>query len=424
MLTVIQRFWWVGLALVVAVGCEKAASLPPPQTPEVVTTLVQSQSVVLSRQLPGRTASYLVADVRPQVNGVILKRLFEEGSEVKEGQLLYQVDPAPYEAAFQRATAQVAAAKQAVERAKAALDASLAAQRQQEAVVHLARTNLERYEKMFRQDATTAMQRDQAATDAAVAESALQGAIAQVESDRRALAAAQASAEQAEAEARLAQINLDYTEVKAPISGRIGRSNVTEGAIVTAYQAIPLATIQQFDPIYADVPQSTAEVNQLRRHLEQGRMKTAEGNKVKIILEDDSTYPHEGTLMFRDVTVDPSTESVVLRVVVPNPEGELLPGMFIRVSVTEGVRDNAILVPQQAVQRDFRAEPYVFVVGKDNKIEQRHIVLDRTIGHDWLVESGLNPGEQIVMEGFQKIRAGAVVKVIPMDKKAEAGQGS
>ncbi len=407
-------------------GCETAPSAaPPPGPPEVAVYTLETTKVRITTELPGRTASYLVSEIRPQVNGVILKRFFEEGSEVKAGDVLYQIDPAPYQAAYDIALANLKTAQQAVEKARAALEASLAAQKEQEALFHLARTNRERYERMYEQAATTAMERDQAVTNAEVAEAALLAAKARTETDRKALAAAEAAVQQAEAALEAAKINLDYTQVRAPISGRIGRSRVTEGAIVTAYQSTPLATIQQFDPIYVDIPQSTSQLYRLRRALQQGRLKAEGTDKVKIILEDGTIYPHEATLKFRDVSVDPGTESVIVRVIVPNPEGELLPGMFVRASIELGEQQDAILVPQQAVQRDSRGEPFVWVVDDQNKVHVRSIVTDRAFGHRWLVLEGLTAGERIVMEGMQRLKPGMVVNVVPwVETSAAASQES
>ncbi|MGB4727350.1 MAG: efflux RND transporter periplasmic adaptor subunit [Thermogutta sp.] len=414
------------LDILLITGCETAPSAaPPPGPPEVAVYTVETTKVRITTELPGRTASYLVSEIRPQVNGVILKRFFEEGSEVKAGDVLYQIDPAPYQAAYDVALANLKTAQQAVEKARAALEASMAAQKEQEALFHLARTNRERYERMYEQLATTAMERDQAVTNAEVAEAALLAAKARVETDRKALAAAEAAVQQAEAALEAAKINLDYTQVKAPISGRIGRSRVTEGAIVTAYQSTPLATIQQFDPIYVDIPQSTSQLYRLRRALQQGRLKAEGTDKVKIILEDGTIYPHEATLKFRDVSVDPGTESVIVRVIVPNPEGELLPGMFVRASIELGEQQDAILVPQQAVQRDSRGEPFVWVVDDQNKVHVRSIVTDRAFGHRWLVLEGLKAGERIVMEGMQRLKPDMVVNVVPwVEPSAAASQES
>jgi membrane fusion protein (multidrug efflux system) len=405
---------WLFCGVLALAGCEKAPSAAPPSAPpEVAVYTIETTKVRITTELPGRTAAYLVSEIRPQVNGVILKRYFEEGSEVKAGDVLYQIDPAPYQAAYDVALANLSMAQQAVEKARAALEASLASQKEQEALFHLARTNRERYERMYEQSATTAMERDQAVTNAEVAEAGLLAAKARVETDRKALAAAEAAVRQAEAALEGARINLEYTKVTAPISGRIGRSRVTEGAIVTAYQATPLATIQQFDPIYVDIPQSTSQLYRLRRALEQGRFKSEGTDKVKIILEDGTLYPHEATLKFRDVSVDPGTESVIVRVVVPNPEGELLPGMFLRAIIELGEQQDAILVPQQAVQRDSRGEPFVWVVDNENKVHVRSLVTDRAFGNRWLVLEGLKAGERVVMEGMQRLKPDMVVNVVP-----------
>jgi membrane fusion protein (multidrug efflux system) len=220
-----------------------------------------------------------------------------------------------------------------------------------------------------------------------------------------------------------ARINLGYCKIVAPISGRIGRSNVTEGAIVTAYQATPLATIQQFDPIYVDVPQSTAEVNRLRRSLASGRLKENGTDKVKLLLEDGTAYPLVGSLKFRDVTVDPTTGSIILRIVVPNPKSILLPGMFIRAAVKEGVHRKAILVPQQGVSRDPKGNPLALIVDSAGKVQQRMLTLDRAVGNQWLVVSGLAAGDRVIVEGMQKARPGTPVKTVPFAAAEEKGGG-
>ena len=214
-----------------------------------------------------------------------------------------------------------------------------------------------------------------------------------------------------------ARINLNYTHIVSPISGRIGTSTVTDGAIVTAYQPTALATIQQLDPIYVDVPQSTTELLRLQRRLEEGRLNRdgTNVNQVQLILEDGTKYPLEGTLQFRDVSVDPTTASVILRMVFPNPNGVLLPGMFVRAVVKEGVNDQAILIPQQAVSRDPKGNPVALIVNAAGKVEQRMLGLDRAIGDQWLVSSGLAPGDRVIAEGMQKVRPGAAVKAVPFD---------
>lgn len=416
----IRRTWKLLVAVALLgspflAGCTRQPEPPPPPVPEVAVVTVEPQQVLLTVELPGLTAGYLVAEIRPQVNGLLQKRLFTEGAHVKAGQVLYQIDPAPYQAAFDSASANVLATKKAADRARAALEASTASLKRHSATLTLAQTNLKRYEILVKTQAVSAMQRDQAATDVDVAEATLRTAEAQVDSDREAVAAAEAAIQQAEAALKTAQINLDYTKIVAPITGRIGRSLVTEGSIVTAYQPTPLATIQQFDPIYVDVPQSTAELNRLRRSLANGRLKDNGTDKVKIILEDGTAYAQEGSLKFRDVTVDPTTGSVILRIVVPNPEEILLPGMFVRAVIDEGTNEHGILVPQQAVSRDPKGNPMALIVNAEGKIEQRRLSTDRALGDKWLVASGLVGGERVVVEGMQKARPGAVVKVVPFE---------
>jgi membrane fusion protein (multidrug efflux system) len=250
-----------------------------------------------------------------------------------------------------------------------------------------------------------------------VAEAALRATEAQVESDRKAIAAAEAGIQQAEAALETVRIQLGYTGITAPVSGRIGKSNVTVGAIVTAYQPLALATIQQLDPIYVDVTQSTAELLRLRRRLEDGRL-NPDGNEQKkagLILESGRTYPLEGTLEFRDITVEPTTGSVTLRLVFPNPEGLLLPGMFVRAVVKEGLSEHAILVPQQAVSRDPKGNPIALILDSGGKVQQRMLRLDRAIGDQWLVTSGLAAGDHVIVEGLQKVRPGASAKEVPFD---------
>jgi membrane fusion protein (multidrug efflux system) len=389
----------------------------------VATVTVRPQQVGLTTELPGRTSAYLVAEIRPQVNGLIQKRLFTEGSNIKADQVLYQIDPAPFQAALENAAANLGAMGKAADRARAALQASIAGVTRQRATLELARTNLRRYEELFQNNFVAASQRDQAVTDAQVAEATLRAAEAQAESDREAVAAAQASIQQAEAALKTARINLGYTRILAPISGRIGKSNVTEGAIVTAYQPLALATIQQLDPIYVDVPQSTTEMLRLQQRLKAGRfaLDGRNQNKVKLILEDGTAYPMEGTLQFRDITVDPTTGSVILRMVFPNSKSVLLPGMYVRVVVQEGIAERAILVPQQGVTRDPKGNPIALTVDAGGKVQKRVLTLDRAIGDQWLVSSGLTPGDRLIVEGLQRVRPGAAVKVVPFDGAKTAG---
>ena len=393
-------------------GCDDTGrSQPPPQVPEVAVVTVQPQKVVLTTELPGRTAAFRIADIRPQANGLIQKRLFMEGSDVKPGQILYQIDPAPFQAALDNATANLAVMRKSADRARAALEAGIARVTQQRATLELARTNRGRFEDAFKDRAVSTSQRDQAVTNANVAEATLRATKAQLESDRAAVAVAEAAIHQAEAAVETVRINLGYCRVTAPISGRIGKSSVTEGAIVTAYQPVAMATIQQLDPIYVDVPQSTTELLRLKN----GGLnhEGTDQNKVKLILEDGTAYPVEGTLQFSDVTVDPTTGSVILRVVFPNPKGVLLPGMFVRAVIKEGVNEKAILIPQQGVSRDHKGNPVALIVNAESKVGLRMLTLDRAIGNKWLVSAGLAPGDRVIVEGLERLRPGTVVKAAP-----------
>ncbi|MGP8198036.1 MAG: efflux RND transporter periplasmic adaptor subunit [Limisphaerales bacterium] len=343
--------------------------------PEIATLTIARQQVLLTTELPGRTSPYRIAEIRPQVNGLIQKRLFTEGLDVQAGQELYQIDPAPFQASLDNA-------KAALGRAEANLPAlQLRADRYKEALADKA------VSQQDLDDATAAFKQ-------AVADIAYYQAMVET-----------------------ARISLGYTRVVSPISGRIGRSSVTDGAIVTAYQPTALATIQQLDPIYVDVPQSTTELLRLQRRLEEKRVNHdgTNANQVNLILEDGTKYPLEGTLQFRDVSVDPTTASVILRMVFPNPDGILLPGMFVRVVVKEGVNDQGILIPQQAVSRDPKGNPLALIVNTSGKVEQRMLGLDRAIGDQWLVISGLAPGDRVIAEGMQKVQLGVSVKEVPFD---------
>ncbi len=355
-------------------GCRRQQ--PPPPAPEVTTVTVKPQQVELTTELPGRTSAYLVAEIRPQVNGIIQKRLFTEGSDVNAGQVLYQIDPAPFQAALDNA-------KAALGRAEASLTSI--------------RLRAGRYKELLADKAVSQQDYDDAASSLSQAEADIQYWKAMVET---------------------ANINLRYTQVTAPISGRIGKSNVTDGALVSAYQPVALSTIQQLDPIYVDVPQSTTELLRLNRRVENNQLNQDGMNqkKVKLFMEDGTAYPLEGSLQFRDVTVDPTTGSVTLRIVFPNPEGALLPGMFVRTVVQEGVQEQAILIPQQAVSRDMKGNPIAMIVDAEGKVQLRMLTLDRAIGDKWLVLSGLKPDDRVIVEGIQKIRPGALVKVIPFEE--------
>jgi len=368
-------------AAVALTSCSRTQAPPPPaaMAPEVVTVTVTPEPLLLTTELPGRTAPYRIAEIRPQVNGLILKRLFTEGADVVAGQELYEIDPAPFRAALENARA-------ALNRAEANLPAI--------------RARAERYRQALAEKAVSQQDYDDAAA---------------------ALRQAEADVAYYRAMVETAQINLGYTRVTSPISGRIGRSSVTDGAIVTAYQPVPLATIQQLDPIYVDVTQSANEVLRLQRRLEQGQLKHAGTNlnRVQLILSDGTLYPHEGTLEFRDVSVDPTTASVVLRMVFPNPDGVLLPGMFVRAVVKEGFNDSAILIPQQAVSRDSKGNPLTLLVNGEGTVELRPITTERAVGNRWLVSGGLKPGDRIIVEGAQKVRPGMPVKEVSQGNGGE-----
>jgi membrane fusion protein (multidrug efflux system) len=401
-------------------GCQqqtKTGGPPKGGPPEVSVVTINPKRLVITTELAGRTSAYLVAEVRPQVGGLIQKRLFTEGSDVKAGQVLFRIDPVPFQLALDNAAANLAAIQKNASRARAALRASLAGVTRQQATMDFARMNRERFEVLSKEGAVSTSQRDQAVTEANVAEATIRAAEAQVESDREAVAAAEAAIDQAKAALKLARISLGYTSVTAPISGRIGRSSITEGALVSAYQPIALATIQQLDPMYVDVPQSTTELLRLRRRLEEGRLNHNGQlrDKVRILFEDDAKYPLEGALQFRDITVDQTTGSVILRVIFPNPKGFLLPGMFVRAVVEEGVNERAILIPQQAVLRNPKGNPGALIVDAEGKVQHRMLTLDRAIGDVWLVSSGLTSGDRVIVEGIQKVKPGASVKVVPFE---------
>jgi len=354
----------------------QAQSQGQSQVPEVSTITVATESVELVTELPGRVSAFRIAEVRPQVSGLILKRYFVEGSDVKAGQLLYQIDPAPFEAALNNA--------------KAALGKA-------EAQILSIKPKVERFRELLAEKAVSQQDYDDVSA---------------------ALKQAMADVEYWKASVQSAQINLGYTRITAPISGRIGKSNVTEGAVVTAYQQMPLTTIQQLDPVYVDVTQSTTELQQLKRKIEEGRLKYGgqKNTKVKILFEDGTICPRPGDLQFRDVTVDPTTSSVTVRIIVSNPDHTLLPGMYVRSQVQEGINEHAILVPQEAVQRDRKSNPFVLVVNQEQKVEVRPVVLDRAIGDKWLVASGLSPGDRVIVEGIVKVRPGMTVKEVPFSK--------
>ena len=358
----------------------QAHGVPQPGMPEVGVVSVRTERVVLTRELPGRTVVSQVADIRPQISGLILKRVFEEGAFVRAGDLLYQIDPAQYQAAYDQAQAAVVLS-----------EANLPAVRLRE----------ERFRAL-------------AATHA-VGQQDYDNALA-------ALRQTEAQVELSKASLEMARINLSYASIKSPISGRIGRSSVTEGAMVTAYQPVALATVQQLDPIYVDVPQSTAELLRLQLNMANGKFSSeSEGkNKVTIVREDGNRYPLEGSLEFSDITVDPATGSVILRIVVPNPDSLLLPGMFVRAVLKEAVIEQAILVAQPAVSQNQRGEPFVWVVDEAGNAAMRMITIERAIADKWIVSSGLAAGDRVVVEGIQRLRPGVQVTVKEADSQGDA----
>ena len=378
-----KRFLFCGFNLCLLVvtlsGCGKsdhsdASAGPPIRIQEVGVVTLAAQRVAITEELPGRTTSFCISDVRPQVNGIIMKRMFAEGSEVTAGQQLYQIDPASYQAAYDSAKATLAKAE-----ATLAVD-RLTEQRQKKLVdTHV----------IAPQDYDTAY-----------------AAMEEAEAD---VALTKASVETAE-------INKTYTKVLSPISGRIGRSSVTEGALVTNGQTNPLATVQQLDPIYVDLTQSSSQLLRLQRELNNGQLKSVRDQNaaVRLILEDGTEYPEKGTLQFSEVSVDQGTGSVTLRAVFPNPRQVLLPGMFVRAQVEEGVNQQAILVPQRAVTRNQQGQPTALVVGTNNKVELRTLHAERTIGENWLVTSGLSAGDKVIIDGLQKVAPGAEVKAVAL----------
>jgi len=339
-------------------GAQQASSAPPP-APEVGVYTIEAQAVTLTTELPGRTAAFRVAEVRPQVSGIVQKRLFTEGSEVEQGQQLYQIDPAPYQAALARAEANLKSAE-----------------------------NLgKRYQRLIKTNAISRQQYD----DAMAAWAA------------------------ARAEVEAARINMRYTKVLAPISGRIGRSYVSEGALVTGGQPQELATVTQLDPIYVDITQPVTKLLQLQRALEAGLIEQSgeQAVPVTLTLEDGSRYPQAGALKFSEVMVDAGTGSVTLRAEFPNPDGKLLPGMFVRATVQEGVQPEAKLVPQQAVSRGPDGSANVLVVTAANTVEARRVQTLGTVGNAWLVGDGIEPGERVITEGLHRVRPGIQVNPVP-----------
>ncbi len=351
------------------VGCGRETARAPAAAPEVAVVTVAPELAVLTTELPGRVSAFRTAEIRPQVSGVLMKRLYIEGATVRVGQALYQIDPATYQAALENAQATLARA-----------EAQLPPLR-------------------LRAGRVQSLQADRAVSeqDADDATAALLQAEAEVKVWKATVAAA--------------QVNLSRCRITAPVSGRIGRSNATEGALVTAYQPLALSIIQQIDSVYVDVTQSTGEVLQLRRRLDAGLLRQGSA-EVSLVLEDGLAYSHRGMLRFREVTTDPTTGSVILRAAFANPDAVLLPGMFVHALIEEGVNEQAILIPQQGVSRTPKGEPIALVIGEGSVVEQRLLTLDRAIGSRWLVTSGLTTGEQVIVEGSQRARAGTTVKAV------------
>jgi len=351
-----------------ACGTPEPSAAPPP--PEVSVVTLGTQPVSLTRELAGRTVPFVVAEVRPQVSGIIKQRAFTEGARVEAGELLYQIDDASYRADRDRARAALARA---------------------EATLHS--THLQ-----SRRATELAERRLLSAQDNELAAAAFQQAQADVAAARAQLAAA--------------EVTLAYARLVAPISGQIGKSSVTQGALVTANQTEPLATIQQLDPMYVDLAQSSAELLELRREVAAGTLEQSESVPVTLLLEDGSVYAQQGRLQFADVTVDPGTGSYALRVLVPNPDGLLLPGMYVRAQVDMGQRPQGILAPQQAITRDPKGQALAMVVNDEGVVEARVLGASRTLGDQWLVDQGLQAGERVIVEGLQKVRPGMQVRVV------------
>nr|WP_246190134.1 efflux RND transporter periplasmic adaptor subunit [Pandoraea captiosa] len=366
-------------AMVTALGILGIALLPAcsrtdsgtktAEAPEVKVVTLAPRTVNLSSDLPGRASAYMVAEVRPQVGGILLKRHFEEGSMVKAGQVLYQIDSAPFRAIEARA--------------EASLDS--------------ARSLSQRYETLVKVHAVSQQQVDDARSQYL----------------------------QAKAAAESARIDLGYTRITAPISGRIGRSSVTQGALLTANQTTALATVQQLDPIYVDIEQPAKALLQMKEELSNGQIKNVGGQaEIHLKLENGRTYPHAGKLKFSEVSVDASTGAVTLRAVFPNPEGALLPGMFVRAELLEGVREHAILVPQRAVSRDTQGNAVALIVDSQSRVQQRSLATDRAIDGQWLIRSGLQSGDRVIVDGLQFARPGGQVRPVDVSPPKSTGVSS
>ncbi|MGC1056725.1 efflux RND transporter periplasmic adaptor subunit [Pantoea agglomerans] len=365
-------------------GCDNNKSEQAAQQPPAVGVVtLKTEPLKISTELPGRTSAYRVAEVRPQVSGIILKRNFVEGSDVKAGQSLYQIDPATYQAAYDSAKGDLT---------------------QAQANARIAQLTVKRYKPLLGTKYISQQDYDTAVATAAQNDAAVQVAKANVET---------------------ARINLAYTKVTSPISGRIGKSSVTEGALVQNAQTTALATVQQLDPMYVDVTQSSEDFMRLRSELESGQLKQNDGKaNVTLLMQNGNSYPQTGTLEFSDVTVDETTGSITLRAIVPNPNHALLPGMFVRARLDEGTNPNALLVPQQAVARTPTGQATVMVVGADNKVEARQVTTSQAIGDKWLVTDGVTAGERVISTGLQRAKPGAQVTPQEVSDDAKAAPDS
>jgi membrane fusion protein (multidrug efflux system) len=386
---VIRKGNWIAVVVFASalLGCNGPKAPAAPQgPPEVGVLTLATRTVGIVDELPGRTVAYRVAEVRPQVSGIVQKRLFPEGGDVRAGEQLYQIDPSSYTAALRAAEAALQRAEANREKAKLLQD---------------------RYGPLRANNLVSQQAYDDAVTGFSAAEADVAAAKAQVES---------------------ARINVVYCQVLSPIAGRIGRSLVTEGALVTSQQSTPLALVQQLDPIYVDITQSSVEMLKLQRALASGELQRDEKNEaeVSLTLEDGSEYGEHGKLQFAEVSVDPSTGAVVLRALFPNPHTELLPGMFVRAQLTQAMKSEALLVPQRGVTRNQRGDAVVLVVGDDNRVAERTVTTARVIGNDWLIDTGLRAGERVILDGLQKVRPGAEVKPVELgaEQSSTVGQAS
>lgn len=368
------------IAVAALSGCQKKAAGHPgmggPQGPlEVGVIQVTPTAVTLTQELPARTAAYRMAEVRARVNGIVQKRLFNEGADVKEGQVLYEIDPAPYQAEHDNAVGML-------KRAEANSEASRVKER--------------RYSELAGSKVVSKQDYD----DVAVLSRANDAEVVS-----------------AKAAVQMAQINLGYTKVTSPLSGRAGVSQITEGAYVQASAATLLVTIQQLDPIYVDVPQSSNDVLRLRKAMANGELSVDDAGqaRVKLFLDDGTEYSKEGTLQFSDITVSPSTSSVTVRAIFPNPDGVLLPGMFVRARLVEGKKADAILLPQFTVTRNPKGEAVAYVVSSDDKVELRILKTDRVVGNQWLITDGIKPGDRVIANNLQRVRPGIPVKAVPFE---------